>query len=109
MAPTDSVSVFAEGTFEEQVRYKDFVAEMIFIFLQIQELVNYIVRNRAEDDRAAFIRPFQDALKVGEGQKAIDEDEEKRRKVCSMVIAEVHGLGDGTEKGVLFSSDQEGQ
>ncbi|KAK7049708.1 hypothetical protein VNI00_005739 [Paramarasmius palmivorus] len=82
MAPTDSVSVFAEGTFEEQ----------------IQELVNYIVRNRAEDDRAAFIRPFQDALKVGEGQKAIDEDEEKRRKVCSMVIAEVHGLGDGTEK-----------
>ncbi|KAI3616701.1 pci domain-containing protein [Moniliophthora roreri] len=82
MAPTDSVSVFAEGTFEEQ----------------IQELVNYIVRNRAEDDRAGFIRPFQDALKVEEGQKPIEEDEEKRRKVFSMVVTEVHGLGDGTEK-----------
>ncbi|KAK1223316.1 hypothetical protein PQX77_013793 [Marasmius sp. AFHP31] len=82
MAVADSVSVFAEGTFEEQ----------------IQELVNYIVRNRPEEDRATFIRPFQDALKTEGGQKRIDEDEDRRRKIISMVISEVKGVGDGNER-----------
>ncbi|KAJ8086989.1 hypothetical protein PM082_005814 [Marasmius tenuissimus] len=82
MAVADSVSVFAEGTFEEQ----------------IQELVNYIVRNRPEEERATFIRPFQDALKTEGGQKRIDEDEDRRRKTISMVISEVKGVGDGNEK-----------
>jgi translation initiation factor 3 subunit M len=79
---TDSVSVFAEGTFEEQ----------------IQELVNYVVRNRSEEERASFIRPFQDALKTEEGKKPIEEDEVRRKKIFSMVLTEVKGLGEGSEK-----------
>ncbi|KAG6828491.1 hypothetical protein H0H92_007806 [Tricholoma furcatifolium] len=89
MAGTDSVSVFAEGTFEEQAR----------ISIQIQELVNYIVRNRSDEERAEFIRPFQDALKTPEGQKPLDDDIERKRRIFQMVVAEVKGLGDGTEKG----------
>ncbi|TFK43819.1 hypothetical protein BDQ12DRAFT_643487 [Crucibulum laeve] len=78
---TDSVSIFAEGTFEEQ----------------IQELVLYIARNRAEDDRATFLAPFQEALKPIEG-KPIDQDVERRRKIFSLVLAEVKSLGVGSEK-----------
>ncbi|KAG5639667.1 hypothetical protein H0H81_005850 [Sphagnurus paluster] len=84
MAITDSISVFAEGTFEEQ----------------IQELVNYIVRNRSEEERAAFIRPFQDALKTPEGKTPLEEDAERKRKIFQMVAIEVKGLGDGTDKGM---------
>ncbi|KAJ7068720.1 PCI domain-containing protein [Mycena amicta] len=75
----DSVAIFGEGTFEEQ----------------IQELVNYIVRHRPEEERAVFIRPFQDALK---GNKPLDEDKQRRRKVFSMVLAETKSLGEGSEK-----------
>ncbi|KAJ6515439.1 PCI domain-containing protein [Mycena sanguinolenta] len=78
----DSVAIFAEGTFEEQ----------------IQELVNYVVRNRSEEERTAFIRPFQDALKTEPGKKPLDENEDRRRKVFSMVVVEVKTLGDGSEK-----------
>ncbi|KAF8897764.1 hypothetical protein BD779DRAFT_1608279 [Infundibulicybe gibba] len=77
MSRTDSVSVFAEGTFEEQ----------------IQELVNYIVRNRSEEERGAFIRPFQDAMRTEEGKKPLEEDEEKRRKVFTMILSEVRASG----------------
>ncbi|KAG6841852.1 hypothetical protein C0991_006259 [Blastosporella zonata] len=65
---------------------------------QIQELVNYIVRNRSEDERAAFIRPFQDALKTSEGKKPLDEDVERKRTLFQMVSVEVKSLGDGSEK-----------
>ncbi|KAH9899504.1 PCI-domain-containing protein [Cubamyces lactineus] len=82
MAATDSISIFAEGTFEEQ----------------ILELVNYLARALPEDGRAAFIQPFQDAVTTPEGQKPIEEDEERRRKVLSSVIEQAKGLGDGTEK-----------
>ncbi|KAJ7228221.1 hypothetical protein GGX14DRAFT_412384 [Mycena pura] len=82
MPTADSVSIFAEGTFEEQ----------------IQELVNYIVRHRSEEERAAFIRPFQDALRTEPGKKPLGEDQERRRKLFSMVLAEVKTLGDGSEK-----------
>ncbi|KAG5648768.1 hypothetical protein DXG03_000116 [Asterophora parasitica] len=82
MAGADSVSVFAEGTFEEQV----------------QELVNYIVRNRSEEERAAFIRPFQEALKTAEGQNSLENDEYRKRSVFQMVAVEVKSLGDGTDK-----------
>ncbi|KAF5393126.1 hypothetical protein D9757_001224 [Collybiopsis confluens] len=68
---TDSVSIFAEGTFEEQ----------------IQELVNYILRNLPDEERAAAIRPFQDAL------AATDE-----KKTFAMVLEKIKGLGDGQEK-----------
>jgi translation initiation factor 3 subunit M len=82
MSSTDSVSVFAEGTFEEQ----------------IQELVNYVVRNKSEEDRAAFIKPFQDALKTVENQKLLEEDVDRQKKIFLMVLREVKGLGDGSEK-----------
>ncbi|KII95260.1 hypothetical protein PLICRDRAFT_34102 [Plicaturopsis crispa FD-325 SS-3] len=82
MAVTDSISIFAEGTFEEQV----------------QELVTYIVRSEEADERAAFIRPFQDVLKTGEGQKPLAEDDDRRRKLFTMVLNEVKGVGTGSEK-----------
>lgn len=68
---------------------------------QIQELVNYVVRNRSEEDRAAFIKPFQDALKTGEGQKPLEEDIDRRKKIFLMVLNQVKGLGDGSEKGAV--------
>jgi translation initiation factor 3 subunit M len=64
--------------------------------------VNYIVRNQSDEDRAAFIRPFQEALKTGEGQKPLEEDVERRKKIFSMTITEVKGFGDGNEKGVFL-------
>ncbi|KAJ7693878.1 PCI-domain-containing protein [Mycena rosella] len=82
MDAADSVAIFAEGTFEEQ----------------IQELVNYIVRNRAEEERTAFIRPFQDVLKTEPGKKPLEEDDNRRRKILSMVLVDVKSLGDGSEK-----------
>ncbi|KAJ6560455.1 hypothetical protein B0H19DRAFT_1147790 [Mycena capillaripes] len=82
MAAADSISIFAEGTFEEQ----------------IQELVNYIVRNRAEEERTAFIRPFQDVLKTEPGKKPLEEDDDRRRKIFSMVLVDVKTLGEGSEK-----------
>ncbi|KAL0950227.1 hypothetical protein HGRIS_010214 [Hohenbuehelia grisea] len=82
MFPTDSVAVFAEGTFEEQT----------------QELVNYVVRSRSDEERAAFIRPFQDALKTADGAKPLDEDAERKRKILNMLLVQVKTLGDGNEK-----------
>ncbi|KAJ3984236.1 PCI domain-containing protein [Lentinula detonsa] len=82
MSVTDSVSVFAEGTFEEQV----------------QELVNYLVRTQSDEERAASIRPFQEALTTAEGQKSLSEDEERRKKIFSMIISAIKGLGRGQEK-----------
>ncbi|OBZ70215.1 Eukaryotic translation initiation factor 3 subunit M [Grifola frondosa] len=81
MAGTDSVSIFTEGTFEEQ----------------ILELVNYLARSLAEE-RATYIQPFQDALTVTEGQKPIAEDLERRRNILTMILKEVKGLGDGSER-----------
>ncbi|KAJ2917498.1 hypothetical protein MD484_g2913, partial [Candolleomyces efflorescens] len=78
---TDSVSIFAEGTFEEQ----------------ILELVTYVARSRPEEERAAFIAPFQDAVKTEEGKKPIEEDEERRKSVLKSVLQQVNGLGDGSE------------
>ncbi|KAI0722590.1 PCI-domain-containing protein [Earliella scabrosa] len=82
MAVTDSISIFAEGTFEEQ----------------ILELVTYLARTLPEDGRAAYIQPFQESLATSEGQKPIEEDEERRRKVLGSVLEEVKGLGDGSDK-----------
>lgn len=82
MASTDSVAIFAEGTFEEQ----------------IQELVNYVVRNQPDEDRAAFIKPFQEALKTEDGKESLENDPDRRRKIFTMVSSQVKGLGEGSEK-----------
>ncbi|KAL6309844.1 PCI-domain-containing protein [Sparassis latifolia] len=82
MPATDSVSVFTEGTFSEQIR----------------ELVVYLARGHPEEERASYIQPFQDVLTVADNEKPIEEDEDRRRKVLTMVVSEVKGLGDGTDK-----------
>lgn len=61
--------------------------------------MNYLARSISEDGRAAFVQPFQDAVTTPEGQKPIEEDEERRRKVLGSVIEQVKGLGEGSEKG----------
>ncbi|KAK2466003.1 hypothetical protein APHAL10511_001644 [Amanita phalloides] len=82
MALTDSVSVFAEGTPEEQV----------------QELVDYVIRGRSDEVRAAVVRQFAEAIESKEGQIPFSEDDNRRRQVFSQLLSEVNGLGDGTEK-----------
>ncbi len=64
---------------------------------KIQELVNYIVRGRSEEERGEAIRPFQVALKTQDGGEL---DLVRRQTVLSMVLADVKGLGDGSDKGV---------
>ncbi|KAF8592729.1 PCI domain-containing protein [Ramaria rubella] len=78
----DSLSIFAEGTFEEQV----------------QELVRYLARPESEESRAAFIRPFQDVLNATEDETPLSEDENKRKKTLKLVLAEIKGLGDGSDR-----------
>jgi len=79
---TDSVSIFAEGTFEEQ----------------ILELLSYLFRNKSDGERAAAVGPFQNALKSGEGRKPIEEDEASRKLILLKLLEEVRGLGDGSDK-----------
>jgi translation initiation factor 3 subunit M len=78
---SDSVSIFAEGTFEEQVK----------------ELVEYLARGLVDDERVSFIRPFQDALLTTEGKLPASEDKDRQRQVISMILNEVKTLGDGSE------------
>ncbi|KAI5119609.1 hypothetical protein M0805_005779 [Coniferiporia weirii] len=82
MSSSDSVSVFAEGTFEEQV----------------QELVDYIARSRPESERPAFREPFADALKTAEGQKPLGDDAERKKQVALQVVEALDGLGEGSDK-----------
>jgi translation initiation factor 3 subunit M len=55
-------------------------------------LVTYVARTRPEEERAAFIAPFQESLKT------VESDDAKRAALQS-VLKEVNGLGDGSEKG----------
>lgn len=81
---TDSISIFAEGTYEDQ----------------ILELATYLVRNRPEEERAAFTSPLRDAFRSEEGTNPIEADEARRKLIFSKVFDEVKGLGDGNEKEV---------
>ncbi|KIY52318.1 PCI-domain-containing protein [Fistulina hepatica ATCC 64428] len=78
----DSVSIFSEGTFEEQ----------------ILEIINYLARTWPEETRPAYVQPFADALKTPEGQKPLDEDGPRKKQVLSTVLAEVTSLGDGSDE-----------
>ncbi|KAI0340745.1 PCI-domain-containing protein [Trametopsis cervina] len=82
MSATDSVSVFAEGTFEEQIR----------------ELVNYLAQGRSEEEKTSFVQPFEEVLATAEGQTPFEEDEGRRRTVLVKVLGEVKGLGSGNER-----------
>lgn len=82
MASADSVSVFAEGTFEEQV----------------QELVDYATRSSPEDERATVLRLFQDIAKPAEGAKPNERDQERKRNALIFVLDQTTSLGDGSEQ-----------
>lgn len=71
----------------------------ILPFSQILELVNYLALSLPEDQRPNYVQPFQDVLTTQEGQKPIEEDEERRRKALTLVLGEVKGLGEGSERG----------
>jgi translation initiation factor 3 subunit M len=82
MATADSVSVFAEGTFEEQ----------------IQELVDYATRSNPEDERATALQSFRDITKPTEGAKPIEQDQERKRNALTFVLDQTQSLGDGSEQ-----------
>ncbi|KAI0065733.1 PCI-domain-containing protein [Artomyces pyxidatus] len=82
MAVTDSISIFAEGTFEDQ----------------IVELASYVALSRPEPERASYIQGIQESLQVAEGQIPLSEDEGKRRDVFSSVLSEVKTTGEGSER-----------
>ncbi|OCH95934.1 PCI-domain-containing protein [Obba rivulosa] len=82
MAVSDSVSVFAEGTFSEQIR----------------ELVDYLVRSVPEEERSDFVQQFDAVISTPEGGKPIEEDEERRRAALTKVVLETKRLRDGSEK-----------
>jgi translation initiation factor 3 subunit M len=65
-------------------------------------LVKYLARAQSEETRATFIRPFQEILSTSEGDTPLSEDEEKRKKVIKLLVAEIKGLGDGSDRGMLL-------
>ena len=71
----------------------------LIIYHQIQELVNFLVRNHSDEERTSFIRPFSEALKTEEGNKSLSEDDDRKREIFSHLVPEVKTLGEGTEKG----------
>ncbi len=62
----------------------------------------YIVRNQ-DEERSVLLRPFQDAFKTENEKKSLAEDPERRQNIFAMVMAEVKGLGDGSDKGTCYS------
>jgi translation initiation factor 3 subunit M len=75
--------------------------------IQIEELVDYLARGYPEEEREIFIASFRDVLKTkkleGDNEEPVELSEEeisRRRNVVSMVITNVKGFGDGSEKGM---------
>jgi len=58
------------------------------------------VRNRSDEERAAFTAPFHNALKTADGKKPIQEDETRRKLILSKILADVTSLGEGSDKGM---------
>ncbi|KAG8807680.1 hypothetical protein FRC19_006390 [Serendipita sp. 401] len=81
-AKGDSIALYSEGTFDEH----------------IQELANYLARNKTEEDRTLFIKPFVEALIPREDLTPFEEDPGRRREVLEMVLERMNGVGEGTEK-----------
>jgi translation initiation factor 3 subunit M len=100
---TDSVAIFSEGTFEEQVLsallYRVFPQTHVSV-IQILELVEFIARSLPEDDRPAYIASFKDVLKTEENQIPLEEDENRRRAILARLLGEIKQLGEGNDKGV---------
>ncbi|KIO12424.1 hypothetical protein M404DRAFT_123481 [Pisolithus tinctorius Marx 270] len=82
MIVTDSVSVFAEGTFEEQ----------------IQELVEYATRGRPDDERASVLQSFKNIVGAEGDEKPVEIDTDHRQSVLKLVLDNTKGVGEGTEQ-----------
>ncbi|KAI6034905.1 hypothetical protein F5J12DRAFT_3670 [Pisolithus orientalis] len=82
MIVTDSVSVFAEGTFEEQ----------------IQELVEYATRGRPDDERASVLQSFKNIVGAEGDEKPVEIDTNHRQSALKLVLDNTKGVGEGTEQ-----------
>ncbi|KAI6152380.1 hypothetical protein BKA82DRAFT_4110653 [Pisolithus tinctorius] len=82
MIVTDSVSVFAEGTFEEQ----------------IQELVEYATRGRPDDERASVLQSFKNIVGAEGDEKPVEIDTDHRQSALKLVLDNTKGVGEGTEQ-----------
>lgn len=74
----DSLSIFAEGTFKEQ----------------ILELAKYLSR----PDNDTLIRALGENFIVPEGGTSIADDEAKRKSIIKLLVKEINGLGEGTDR-----------
>lgn len=61
------------------------------------ELLTYVARSRPEEERAAFIAPLQESVKNA-------ETDEAKKAALQVVLGQVNGLGDGSEKGAHLRS-----
>lgn len=67
-------------------------------------MVKYLARPENEESRLHFIKPFQDALVTADGQTPLADDENRRKRIVELLVAEIRGLGDGNERGIdLYS------
>ncbi|KAL4076335.1 hypothetical protein V8B97DRAFT_2028101 [Scleroderma yunnanense] len=82
MFATDSVSVFTEGTFEEQ----------------IHELLEYTTRGRAEDERTSMLQSLKDIVGTEGEEQSVEIDLERRRAALELVLSNTKGVGQGTEQ-----------
>ncbi|KAI0296093.1 hypothetical protein B0F90DRAFT_1811347 [Multifurca ochricompacta] len=82
MSKTDAVAIFAEGTFEDQ----------------ITELAGYISQSRPEPERASYLQSIQQKLVTEEDQTLPSNNIARRREAFSVVLGDVNGLGEGTER-----------
>ena len=67
--------------------------------VQIAELAGYVSQSRPEPERASFVQSIQESLAVEEGQTPLANDIARRREVFSLVLGDVNGLGEGSERG----------
>ena len=117
MTTTDSVSVFAEGTFEDQVRIFFSCASLclsgaalraiVTHDFQIKELVDYLARGLSDDDRQKSFGRILELIKTEPpgGQTPQEPpaiSQENQVKVLSLLVPEVKGLGEGSEKGTRY-------
>jgi hypothetical protein len=63
--------------------------------------VNYLARSRPEAEQAAFIVPFQEILRRGDGNEPIELDEAKRREAIGRVVDTVTEFGEGSSRGTF--------
>ncbi|KAG6373798.1 hypothetical protein JVT61DRAFT_5943 [Boletus reticuloceps] len=80
MSPSDSVSVFAEGTFQEQ----------------LQELFEYTARGIPDEERTALSQSLQDVVQSDSENASLDDD--RRRTAFELVLKNTKVVGQGTDQ-----------